>query len=343
MVSTSRQAPAVPVFSRDGRMYFGQGSVSQERGVLPQGLTVDIAYHLVAQDIPGQDITLTGHNYWSHDPIAPFPYLVETGGFKPFRTPAKAGEVVRGDRFCSSGIWRSKPDGSDVELLAWGVRNPFGLAINEAGDLYASDNDLEEYGHRAVAEDPDRIWRIKNASQPYGSVQTPDWYGFPDMCADGLPVDHPNHHPIKGEPAKPIIANPPPWAGPAAYLEKPHSAMAKMDFCPSDAFGHKGDLFVCEWGTMAPLNTPRQEAMTRGFKVVRVDVATGKGEDFFTNQAPGPASALKSGGLERPVSCKFSPDGKSLYVLDFGVAVIKNGALIAYAHTGVLWKITKTA
>jgi len=335
--------PGGPVFGPDGLMYFGQGSVSQQGVVLPQGFMVDMAKHPTAHDVPGQDITLTGHNYWSHDPLAPFPYLVETGGFKPFKTPAQAGEVVPGQRFCSSGVWRSKPDGTDVELLAWGVRNPFGMAINEGGALYVSDNDLEEYGHRAVAQDPDRIWHIKNASQPFGSVQTPDWYGFPDICADGLPVDHPSHVPIKGEAAKPILKDPPPWAGPAAYLEKPHSAMAKMAFCPSDAFGFKGDLFACEWGTMAPLNTPRQEALTHGFKVIRLNVETGQAEDFFTNQSPGPASALKNGGLERPVACQFSPDGRSLYVLDFGVAVIKNGTLLAYAHTGVLWKITKTA
>lgn len=74
---------------------------------------------MLAHDIPGQDITLTGYNYWSHDPIAPFPYLVETGGFKPFNVPAAKGEQIKGELFCTGGIWRSKPDGSDVELLAW--------------------------------------------------------------------------------------------------------------------------------------------------------------------------------------------------------------------------------
>lgn len=332
--------PGGPIFGPDGLMYFGQGSVSQQGVVLPQGFTVDIAKHPVAHDIPGQDITLTGINYWSHDPTAPYPYVVETGGFKPFKVPAQKGEVIKGELFCSSGVWRSKRDGSDVELLAWGVRNPYGMAMNEAGELYVSDNDLEEYGHRAVAEDPDRIWHIRNAKQPHGSVKTPDWYGFPDMCADGLPVDHEKHIPISGEAAKPIIENPPQWAGPAAFLEKPHSCMTKMDFCNSDHFGFKGELFACEWGTLAPINTPRAEALTHGFKVIRVNVNEGTAEDFFTNQNPGPASALGSGGLERPVACAFSPDG-SLYVLDFGVVRITGGAILAFAHTGVLWKITK--
>lgn len=322
-------------------MYFGQGSVSQQGVVLPQGFTVDLAKHPLAHDVPGQDITLTGNNCWSRDPTAPFPFLVETGGFKPFKTPAKKGEKIKGELFCSSGVWRSHPDGSNVELLAWGIRNPFGMAISDEGELYVSDNDFEEKSARAVANDPDRIWHIKNAKQPHGSVQTPDWYGFPDICGDGLPVNHETHLPLKGEPALPIIADPPPWAGPAVFLEKPHSCMTKMDFCRSEAFGFKGDLFACEWGTLAPLNSPRKEDLTHGFKLIRLNVKTGKAEDFFSNHEPGPASAYGTGGLERPVSCKFSPDGRSLYVLDFGTVRVTASYMQAFAHTGVVWKITK--
>src|SRR6478735_11084777 len=104
--------------------------------------------------------------------------------------------------------------------------------------------------------------------------------------------------------------------------------MCKMDFCTTNNFGYKGDLFVSEWGTLAPINTPRKEALTHGFKVIRVDVKTGTAEDFFTNQSSGPASALGSGGLERPVASKFGPDG-NLYVLDFGVVRISGGAIVA--------------
>ncbi len=333
--------PGGPVFGPDGLMYFGQGSVSQQGVVLPQGFTVDIAKHPFAHDVPGQDITLTGNNCWSRDPIAPYPYMVETGGFKAFKTPAKKGEQVKGEKFCSSGLWRSKTDGTDVELLAWGIRNPFGMAMNDGGELYVADNDFEEKSARAIAEDPDRIWHIKNAKQPHGSITTPDWYGFPDICGDGLPVDHEKHRPLKGEAALPIIENPPAWAGPAIYLEKPHSCMTKMDFCRSEAFGFKDELFACEWGTLAPLNTPRKEALTHGFKVIRLNVKTGKAEDFFSNPQPGPASAYRTGGLERPVSCKFHPDGKSLYVLDFGAVRVTTGYMLAFAHTGVIWKITK--
>ena len=41
------------------------------------------------------------------------------------------------------------------------------------------------------------------------------------------------------------------------------------------------------------------------------------------------------------MDCKFHPDGKSLYVLDFGRHVAYRSTVVAYARTGVLWKITR--
>jgi hypothetical protein len=122
----------------------------------------------------------------------------------------------------------------------------------------------------------------------------------------------------------------------------PHSCMTKMDFCRSDTFGHRGELFACEWGTLAPLNTPRAQELVHGFKVIRVDVKTGTGQTCLENRLPGPACYHPgSGCIERPVDCKFHPDGRSLYVLDFGVAKVTEGYMQAFAHTGVLWRITR--
>ncbi|AHM60701.1 NHL repeat containing protein [Flammeovirgaceae bacterium 311] len=333
--------PGGPLFGTDGLMYFGNGSVSQQGVILPAGFTVDMAKHPLAHDVPGQDVTLTGNNVWSRDPRMPYPYLTETGPFKPFGTPAQKGEVIKGSVFCNSAVWRSKPDGTDIELLAWGIRNPFGMAINEEGELYVADNDFEEKGERAIANDPDRIWHIKNAKLPYGSVTKPDWYGFPDICGDGLPVNHESHLPAKGKAAELFLQDPPPWAGPAAFLEQPHSCMCRMDFSKSDFFGHRGELFVAEWGSMAPLNSPRPEDLNHGFRVIRVNVKQGTAEPFMHNQNMGPASTWGTGGIERPVSCKFSPDGTNLYVLDFGHVRLTKGSMFAFAHTGVLWKISK--
>jgi glucose/arabinose dehydrogenase len=334
--------PGGPVFGPDGLMYFAQGSVSQNGVALPSGFTVDLAKHPKAHDVPGQDVTLTGNNVWSRDPIAPFPFLTQTGAFKPFGVPARRGEVVEGQLKCSSGLWRSRPDGSDMELLAWGLRNPYGMAFSEDGDLYVSDNDYEEKGERAVAHDPDRIWRIGNVRQPFGSVRTPEWYGFPDYAGDGLPVWHETHVPAKGNAAEPLIENPPPMAGPAVHLAPPHSCMTKMDFCRSNEFGYRGRLFQCMWGTLAPLNSPHREDLAHGFNVTCVDVTTGESEPFLRNPEPGAASGHPGrGGVERPVDCKFAPDGRSLYVLDFGAVRVTEGYMLSYGHTGVLWRVTR--
>jgi hypothetical protein len=77
--------------------------------------------------------------------------------------------------------------------------------------------------------------------------------------------------------------------------------------------------------------------------VVRVDVKTGVIRDFATNYGSdnGPASKLGKGGLERPVSVKFDPEGKYLYVVDFGVLLVGKGEYKPKEGTGVLWRIRR--
>jgi glucose/arabinose dehydrogenase len=124
------------------------------------------------------------------------------------------------------------------------------------------------------------------------------------------------------------------------FLEKPHSCMTGLDACRSDAFGRRGKLFAAEWGTLAPLNSPRPEDLDHGFRVLAIDPADGSAEVFVQNRSPGPASRQGSGGIERPVDVKFGPDG-SLYVLDFGVSAVDQQKQLSYGHTGVLWRVTR--
>jgi hypothetical protein len=83
----------------------------------------------------------------------------------------------------------------------------------------------------------------------------------------------------------------------------------------------------------------RPNDLRNGFKVVEVDVAAGTAKDFARNVRPGPASTQGLAGIERPVDCKFAPDGRSLYVLDFGVVRVEEAGMFSFAHTGVLWRI----
>lgn len=334
--------PAGPIFGPDGLMYFGQGSVSIQGIVGAADFTVDVAKHPRAHDVPGQDVILTGANDWSRDPTAPYPFLTETGPFKPYGTRAEKGEVVGGELWCNSAVWRAKPDGSEVELLAWGIRNPWGLTFDEEGDLYVADLCMEEKDPRPVGQDPSKVWRVKNARKPHGTVETPEWFGFPEIAGDGLPVWHEKHWPRRGPVPQPLIENPPPWAGPAVYLNDPHTGNGKIEYCGYDGFGRRGKLFLCQFGTYWPLNSLREEHQNNGFNVVAIDPGTGEAENFMRNRVPGPASAHPGqGGLERPVDCAFSPDGRSMYVLDFGVNAANKRNVVAYAHTGVLWRVTR--
>jgi DNA-binding beta-propeller fold protein YncE len=80
-----------------------------------------------------------------------------------------------------------------------------------------------------------------------------------------------------------------------------------------------------------------------GFKIVRVDVGTGVIRDFAVNRGKrnGPSSWLRKGGLERPVSVKFTPDGNALYVVDFGVVKMTQQGAQSQMNTGMIWKIIK--
>ncbi len=76
--------------------------------------------------------------------------MVKTFAFHPFgKTPPDDG-AVRGAVKASGTILRMNPDGSDLEVYAWGLRNPFGVAWGPDGKLYASDNGYDERGSRPI-------------------------------------------------------------------------------------------------------------------------------------------------------------------------------------------------
>lgn len=74
---------------------------------------------------------------------------------------AKDGKVIAMPD--SGAIFRCWPDGDDLELYAWGLRNPQSLAFNDVGDLFTCDNNADG-GDKArwihVVEGADYGWRI---------------------------------------------------------------------------------------------------------------------------------------------------------------------------------------
>jgi glucose/arabinose dehydrogenase len=272
-------------------------------------------------------VTLAGVNYASADPFDGPP--ATTGAFKPFGTPSRAGEVVAGRLPCNGAVFRVAPDGGAPELVAWGFRNPFGLAFLDR-ELYVTDNAYDRRGSRPVFGAGDLLWRVERGA----------WHGWPDFHGR-TPLDYgelyvgPGMDPVRRVLAK--VPNQPPQ--PAAVLGV-HSSSNGMDASRSASFGHVGELFVAQFGDQAPVTGKVWGPV--GFRVVRVDPARGAITPFAANRAgAGPASRLGGGGLERPIAVRFDPQGEALYVVDFGVLLMSERGSDPRPGTGALWRIVR--
>jgi hypothetical protein len=106
-------------FGPEGKLYFSQGAMTNT-GVV--GLD---AYELGwlrrlphAHDLPGYDITLTGVNFETEDPLNDEQTArARTGAFVPFGTETEAGQRVVAQLPCTAAVMRCDSDGSGLEPL----------------------------------------------------------------------------------------------------------------------------------------------------------------------------------------------------------------------------------
>lgn len=320
-----------PVLGPDGKVYFGVGTATNS-GIVGSDnaaygwLTDNPAVH----DVPAKDVVLAGRNYEDRDVLRDLSRTVRTGAYVSFGTETTAGQVIAGDVKASGAVLRCTPDGSDLEVVAWGLRNPYGLAFAPDGRLFATEHGMDARSKRQILGDFDDLYEIEEGR----------WYGWPDF-ASGIRLDDPRWG-DGGTGREPVLAEFPEPQPPLPVVSfKPHAAANGLAISPGGTFGFDGQAFVALFGDLAPITTPRL-ATPVGFKVVRVDLERQEIYDFAVNRIQGPASKLPHDGFERPSHCAFGPDG-ALYVTDFGeidIAPEKAGIRIQ-AGSGSLWRIRR--
>jgi glucose/arabinose dehydrogenase len=237
------------VFDRQGRMYFGQGTVTNSGVVGPDNAQMRwLSKHPQAHDIPCKDIVLTGQKFTSKNPLTKNPYdKVTTGAFQPFGQ-ARATRIP-GQLKCNGAIYRANADGSGLEVYAWGFRNPFAIGFDAKGQLYVTQNGFDFRGSRPINNDPDVLLKVEEGK----------WYGWPDFSSTLLPVTDPRFGEAGRTPAFLIDHL-------ASGLQSPqrdknlvavfplHSSADQFDFAPATGPFSKfvGDMFVALFGDMLP-------------------------------------------------------------------------------------------
>jgi glucose/arabinose dehydrogenase len=188
-------------------------------------------------------------------------------------------------------ILEFNPDGSDMRVYAYGIRNAGGgLAINpKTGELWCSVNERDGLGDNLA---PDYITHVTEG----GFYGWPWWY-----IGDHQDPRHEGKHPELRE--KVIVPD---------VLLQPHNASLEMTFYDGTQFPaeYRGDIFASEHGSW-------NRSVRTGYEVIRVPLhqtsrASGEYEDFVTG------FVVDNGHVwGRPVGITEAQDG-SLLVSDDG-------------------------
>ncbi len=306
-------------FGPDDKLYFSQGAMSNT-GII--GLD---AYELGwlrrlphAHDLPGYDITLAGINIETANPLnKQADTRTKTGAFVPFGKVTEAGQHIAAQLPCTAAVMRCNPDGSDLELVAWGLRNAYGLGFLPDGRLIAIDQGADDRGSRPVGNVPDLLFEVHQGA----------WYGWPDYIG-GDPITDAQYTPERGPAPRFVLANHEELPQPErAYLRFPaHVSAVKFDVAPPTLAGLAGQLFIALFGDEAPMTAPSGPRVGRA--VARID--------------PGDWSLrpVIADPLSRPIDVRFDPAGEALWVLDFGhFEMHAERGVIAEVRSGKLWRL----
>jgi glucose/arabinose dehydrogenase len=299
----------------DGWLYFGQGAMTNA-GVV--GLDAyDLAWLNQLPhpfDRPGFDVVLAGEVFTSADPFLPGRQAI-TAAFSPFGEAAAPKAAITGQIPCTAAILRCRPDGSELSLVAWGLRNAYGLGFLPDARLIATEQSADERGSRPIGGAPDSLCVVEQGA----------WYGWPDFVG-GRPVTEPTFKPQHGPQPRFILANHdrlPPPARPVVEFAV-NAAPTKFSVLPA-ASRWPGQIVVALFGDEKPVTAPRGPPVGR--RLLRIDPA-----DWSRH-------ALPAGPFSRPIDVVSTPDGH-LAVVDFGhFELLGKGQVEATRGSGKVWKI----
>jgi glucose/arabinose dehydrogenase len=304
------------VVGPDDKLYFSQGALTNLGIVGLDAYAIGWLGRLPhGHDLPGYPVTLAGTNVTTPDPTSTNPEAqATTGGFSPFGTPTEPGQRVPAGLPATAAVMRCDLDGSNLELVAWGLRNAYGLGFLPDGRLLAVDQGADDRGSRAVGQAPDLLFEVREGR----------WYGWPDFIG-GVPVTDERFLPERGEPPTMLLTDHDQLPPPEEPLLRfpPHAAAVKFAVVPTGG-DHAGDLYVALFGDEVPMTAPSGPRVGRS--IARVDTSTWTLHPL----APGPA--------RRPIDVRIDADGGWVYVLDFGAFEMTQNGVEATAGSGALWR-----
>ncbi len=132
-----------------------------------------------AREIPGEDVTLTGQNFWVPTSKVSITEAdsVKTGAYAALGETTTAGQVIPGEKIANGAFYVSDLDGSNIERIAWGLRSSLGYRFSPDGRLITTMNSANPMPPRGLMFDWEPIYEVIEG----------EWYGWPDFYS-GIPI-----------------------------------------------------------------------------------------------------------------------------------------------------------
>jgi glucose/arabinose dehydrogenase len=307
-------------FGPDGKMYWGQGAMTNTGIVgldaLAMGWLKKLPHSI---DIPGYDIELNDVRVETRNPFVDDPDArLITGPYSQFGETVEQGATIKAQVPATSAVHRANPDGSEMELVAWGLRNAFGLGFLPDGRLLAIDQGADDRGSRPVANVPDFLVEVKEGA----------WYGWPDFMGD-TPITDERFAPVTGAPPSFILANHDELPKPEKPLVEfvSHTAATKFAVDPQS---QDEILIVCLFGDETPMTAaPGSPQVGRALVLVRT---TDWQQHVLTTEK-----------IKRPIDVQYNPVGGAMWVVDFGAFEMEQRSsgveVIADKTSGCIWRV----